>query len=590
MTEDEVPSDAHNEPEDASAQTTAPTAQTEILGAADAAEPDAPATGAPGPYRLGAVLGEGGMAVVYEAHDAALERSVAVKVLRPKMAADEEVRSRFLYEAKILGQMDHPGVVPVFAAGALGSHGPYYAMKKVRGRTLRQILQGMDKRDFQDAVQRGKLIDIFEKVCQTVAYAHAKGILHRDLKPENIMVDEFGVVLVLDWGLSKRIDVSEQEQGILATQVGTVKGTPAYMSPEQARGSTEEVDFRTDVFALGIVLYELLTGSLPFSGKSRTQVMQEILYREPAGPRKLNRRASRTLGAICMKALNKDREERYPSAAELAEDIQLHRDFLPTSAHRLTVLERLGNWVWRHTALAAALGTAVLVALCFGGFAWHRSDARRIRAAEEAERERLVTQLDEERRQQALQKSLLAIRRAMNDIRGFDDRILALKSDREQLGPQDTARRAQIDHTVAELTTARYMLTNSMRSQAVGIFAEMRAKAGDDASELDRDVMSFFRRLAVEVVQNYVRREDYYTAHYYLWTFTRQARESSIEWSEDQRAEFARLGKLVEAKLRERLGPDLPLPDWSKFSHKMLRREKAPSGPRLSRPSTATPQ
>ena len=525
-------------------------------------------------YRLGSVLGEGGMAIVYEAHDAALDRSVAVKVLKPALAADPELKSRFLYEARILGQLDHPGVIPVFTAGALPTRGSFYAMKKVRGRTLRDILKTRHRGAPRDAEQSARLIDIFEKVCQTVAYAHAQGILHRDLKPENIMVDEFGVVLVLDWGLSKKIDESPETQGILATQVGTVKGTPAYMSPEQARGSTEEVDFRTDVFSLGIVLYEMLTGSLPFSGQSRTQVMQEILHSDPTPPREVNRRASRTLSAICMKALSKDPARRYPSAEELADDIQLYRGLLPTSAYRPGPLESLGNWIGRHRSISAAIGTALVLLLAFAGFQWHRREAFRIRRAERESHERLLAQLEDKRQEEALQKSLLAIKTAMGTIRDYDERILALHGQRAKLGPADTIALKKLERDIAELNTARDMVTNGLRSTTVRLFTELRAKTGGDMTQVDPEVLKFFRSTAIESVASYLRRGDYYTAHYYTWYFLRNLKDSRIQWSDAQVRELEDLREQAEAKLREQLGPDIALPDWEKYADKVPRRKR----------------
>ncbi|HUT34565.1 MAG TPA: serine/threonine-protein kinase [Planctomycetota bacterium] len=525
------------------------------------------------PYHLGLVLGEGGMAIIYEALDPALERSVAVKVLKPALARDAELQSRFLHEARILGQLEHPGIVPVFAAGTLPGYGPFYAMKKVRGRTLREILRGMGSRDFRDRRHTGRLVGIFEKVCQTVAYAHAAGILHRDLKPENIMVDEFGVVVVLDWGLSKKLNVSAEEQGIVATQIGIVKGTPAYMSPEQASGSGADVDFRTDVFALGIILYEVLTGSLPFSGHSRTEVMEKVLYHDPAPPRHLNRQASRTLAAVCMKALSKDPEKRYPTAGELAEDIRLYRDHLPTSAYRAGPIERLGNWIGRHHALAAAAGTALLLLLAFGGFAIHRAEARRIRRAEQAERERLVEELAEQRLKEKTQKTLLAIRTGSSGLRGLDEKILSLEAAMAKLERDDPAYPA-LRNQMDELEAARYVASNNLRSIAIGLISELSAKAGGDIRQLDPDILKFFREVAVELIQSLVKRRDYYKAHYHLWDFLRPDRESPIPWTEAQLKELMALRRQVEAQLRESRGPGAPLPDWAKYSDRLPRRKR----------------
>ncbi|HPD13697.1 MAG TPA: serine/threonine-protein kinase [Planctomycetota bacterium] len=523
---------------------------------------------ATGPYRLGNVLGEGGMALVFEAHDSTLDRQVAVKVMRPALVGDAELQSRFLHEARILGQLEHPGVVPIFTAGRLAGHGPYYAMKRVRGRTLREIFKAMHPRDFQDRSHTARLVGIFEKVCQTVAYAHSAGILHRDLKPENVMVDEFGVVVVLDWGLSKKITASPEEQGIVATQVGVVKGTPAYMSPEQASGSPEALDFRTDVFSLGIVLYEILTGSLPFSGHSRTDVMEKVLHHEPPHPRALNRQASRTLAAICMKALNKDPNRRYPTAQELAEDIRLYRDLLPTSAYRPGPLEALGNWIGRHRPAAAAIGTALLLLLSFAGFALHRREAARIRRQEQTDREHLVAQLDEQREKEKTQATLLSIRTGIGQLRELDERILALQADLPKAA--DAPARAAIQRQIDELDTIRYIASNNLRSVAIGLITQLSCKAGGDLAQVDPDILKFFRGIAVESVRALVKRHDYYKAHYYLWDFLRTDRDVPANWSEEQLAELKALRRQVEEKLREGQPPDAPLPDWSRHAAYLL--------------------
>jgi len=512
------------------------------------------------------------MATVYEAYDPSLDRSVAMKILKSEFADDPELEARFLYEARILGQMDHPGVLPVFAAGALPHHGSYYAMKKVRGRTLGDILTSLRRPGRADRREGARLIEVFEKVCQTVAYAHSQGIVHRDLKPDNVMVDDFGVVLVMDWGLSKKVDQAATEQEIQATQAGVVKGTPAYMSPEQARGRPEDIDYRTDVFALGIILYEILAGRAAFRGQTVGDVVEEIKHREPPHPRQVNRRASRVLSAICMKALSKDPNDRYPSAEELAEDIRLYRGYLPTSAYRPRLLDRLGNWIWRHTALAAAIGTALVLLLVLGGVAWNRYEARRIRRAEERERERLVKALDEQREKEKLHKSMLAIRKGAASVRAFDERILALKDRRRKLEPGDAARLRALGHQIDQLETARHVLTNSLRSLAVSLITELKGQKGGEISQLDPEVLKFFRELAVEAVQNLVKRGDYYKAHYDIWRYLGSRRESPIQWTQAQLKELTELNEQVEEKLRQRLGPDAALPNWGKYSDKMLRR------------------
>jgi serine/threonine protein kinase len=310
-------------------------------------------------YLIGETLGEGGMAVVHHATDVQLQRPVAVKRLRTEYAVQQEARQRFFAEAEILANLDHPGTTSVFEAGLLPDGDCFYAMKKVRGKTLRELMDERIPEDLIDRANRAHFIEIFIRVCQAVAAAHKQAVIHRDLKPENIMVDDLGVVYVMDWGLAKQLveDEDGSQSDSQRTQLGAVMGTPAYMSPEQASGHAAESDRQTDVFSLGVMLYELLTGTNPFRGESPVESMKGVMYHDPEAPRKHNPRIDRTLSAITMKALDKDPFRRYRSAVELAEDLRRYREFFPVSAIAPTKIERLANWSRRRPRLAAILAT-----------------------------------------------------------------------------------------------------------------------------------------------------------------------------------------------------------------------------------------
>ena len=316
-------------------------------------------------YLIGETLGEGGMAVVQKATDVQLQRPVAVKRLRPEYAAQGDIRQRFFAEAEILANLDHPGTIPVFEAGLLPDGDCFYAMKKVRGKTLGTLMSERIPDDLLDRSNRAQFVGIFSRACQAVAAAHDQGVIHRDLKPENIMVDDFGVVYVMDWGLAKQLveDDDGNQSDSQRTRLGAVMGTPAYMSPEQASGHAAESDRQADVFSLGVMLYEILTGVNPFRGETAVESMKGVMYHEPETARKRNPRVDRTISAITMKALAKDPFKRYRSARELAEDIRRYREFLPVSAIEPTKIEKLANWSRRRPRLAATLATlaAVLV-------------------------------------------------------------------------------------------------------------------------------------------------------------------------------------------------------------------------------------
>jgi serine/threonine-protein kinase len=240
-----------------------------------------------GRFLVAGEIGRGGIGVVLKGRDTDLGREVAIKTLREEYAARPEMVRRLLEEAQIGGQLQHPGVLPVYEMGLDPGRRPYFAMKLVRGRTLAALLA--DRAD--PAADRRRFVAVFEQVCQTVAYAHARGVIHRDLKPSNVMVGGFGEVQVVDWGLAKVLgrDAPSDEpvegaleplsdEGTVATpgrgisgprsgsEAGSVLGTPAYMAPEQARGEVENLDERCDVFALGALLCEILTGRPPYSG------------------------------------------------------------------------------------------------------------------------------------------------------------------------------------------------------------------------------------------------------------------------------------------------------------------------------------
>jgi PAS domain S-box-containing protein len=293
-------------------------------------------------YTLTRLHATGGIGRVWLASDNELGREVALKELRPERADDARLWARFLQEARVTGQLEHPGIVPVYElARRPGDRQPYYTMRFVRGRTLSEAAS--DYHQKRQAGQAGTfeildLLSAFVTVCNTVAYAHSRGIIHRDLKGQNVIMGDFGDVVVLDWGLAKVIGGSEPaarpavdgldipSTGSDLTVQGQVVGTPAYMAPEQAGGQSAQLDARTDVYGLGAMLYEILTGQAPFVGSDTEEVLRKVREEEPMPPRQLWPDVPAALESVCLRALSKKPADRYASATEPAHEVQVWQE------------------------------------------------------------------------------------------------------------------------------------------------------------------------------------------------------------------------------------------------------------------------
>ena len=402
-------------------------------------------------YTLTHLHAKGGMGRVWLARDGSLGRQIALKELRPDQSDNSIVCSRFLYEAKITAQLEHPGIVPVYEMGE--GEAPYYTMRFVRGKTLSEAVRAYHKKRITgeaDMVGMVELLSNFASVCHAVAYAHSRGIIHRDLKGQNVVLGDFGEVIVLDWGLAKRIGpdqflvaaeesapkdpalapmagepgtavtcaagydddftsaepphdnltsaastpgasshhnssaygssahhgssaygsgvgVPESGAGPEGTMQGQLLGTPAYMAPEQAQGRHDLVDQRTDIYGLGAILYEILTGRPPFIAPKTSEVIRKVCNEAPTPPRQIVPQITPGLEAVCLKALSKEKSERYTTAAELAQEVRRWLADEPVKAYAEPWTQRAARWIRRHkTAVSAAAALLITATIALG--------------------------------------------------------------------------------------------------------------------------------------------------------------------------------------------------------------------------------
>lgn len=393
-----------------------------------------PVRGVLGDYRIVRQIGRGGMGVVFEAEQISLGRTVALKVLPFAAVLDDRQIKRFKNEARAAAMLNHPNIVPVYSVGTeRGVH--YYAMQLVEGNTLAEVIEdlhGLTAKDVSDgdvgAETRGEtesevsqkgsatlreiqfvlatdrsirstaffrsVACIGMQAADALEHAHAHGVLHRDIKPSNLMIDSKGNLFITDFGLA-RLD---SEQTLTAS--GDVMGTLQFMSPEQTLGKPTAIDHRTDIYSLGASLYKLMTLTRVFAGTDREELLRQILTDEPARPRRLNDAIPRELELIVLKAMSKNRDARYESAGELADDLRCYLNHRPIRATAPTLAQLAGKWCWRHQTLTAAISATLIVALIVGTLmtllALHRETGL-LRQAKVAQRQAELTALQARR-------------------------------------------------------------------------------------------------------------------------------------------------------------------------------------------------
>ena len=354
-----------------------------------------------GDYELQRVLGEGGMGIVYQARQLSLNRLVALKMIKAATFPSADELRRFQNEADAVAQLDHPNIVPIFEVGQFENQ-RYFSMKLITGESLDRRLNDY----MADPRRAARLVAV---AADAIHHAHQRGILHRDLKPANVLADSDGLPHVTDFGLAKRVEADSE-----VTRTGAILGTPAYMAPEQASAKKGAITTATDVYGLGAILYALLTGRAPFDGSTVPEILEQLREQSPHPPRKLNQLVSRDLEVICLKAMAREPEHRYATAADLTADLRRFLASEPIQARSVSSFEK--GWRWcRRRPVVAGLTVALMAAVLGGLIGTSLGLLAALRASEKAL----------EREQEAHQARQLAHDRE-------DDAVKAREKEREQ--------------------------------------------------------------------------------------------------------------------------------------------------------------
>ncbi|MBI2920393.1 MAG: protein kinase [Planctomycetes bacterium] len=434
-----------------------------------------------GKFLLVRELGRGGMGVVYLGYEEELRRTVAVKVLLS--SGDDKLEARFLREARLISRLRHPNIVGVHELG-VDVERAYFTMDFVEGGPLNALFA--PKR-----IPVRELMDILRKVARALDYAHRQGLVHRDIKPQNILVAADGTPFLSDFGLAREV-----ESNTRLTMSGAIMGTPAYMSPEQARGSGSESDGRTDLYSLGAVLYEGLTGRCPHEGPDLMAILQAVLDRDPAPPSAFAADVPRDVETICLKALAKAPEKRYQTGEEMALDIDRFLAGESIAARRAGNLEKGATWLRRRPAVAVGATSVLLVVLVAGALSWRASarEKERSRQSEEerkalaARNEETLAKLAELQLQLDKAKSPEEVARLLNEMKALGGNAAQPEPDKPEKTPDPVEPAAPTAWEKTEEAVASCLSTGDFGG-AIGALHEFRPGTEEERGVLEKRLL-----------------------------------------------------------------------------------------------------
>ncbi len=518
-------------------------------------------------------IGGGGMGVIHQARDLRIRRTVAMKVIKTASQFSRENVLRFVEEAQVTGQLQHPNIVPVYDL-SLDEHGEvFYTMKYVKGITLDQLLSGLRKADSEMLAKYplATLLTVFQKICDGVAFAHSMGVVHRDLKPDNVMIGEYGEVLVMDWGLAKKIAHGGGEQAEregeaktlepdlrgFETLNGLIVGTPPYIAPEAARGDLDQIDPRSDIYVLGAILYAILTLRAPYLGKEFAELIEQIVSGKFPHPSSYNqsakagrssspqegdadvhhhdlahlpgKRVPEGLAAIVLKAMSYAPDERYKSVADLQAEITAWQGGFAPKAERAGLNRHIMLWAARRKGYVGTIAgfTIIFLIAVIGFFLSLKNERDRALGSEKIARE-----------------SLEKLNDALDDLQGSAPLFAK--------GAEDLVRRKEFDTALDRVETALHQVPNNADYQNLRGNILQTLLRWDDAIEAYERALALNPKLAIAKTNLELTAK--------LAVGVDEEHEPTAEQLRELHAALIKQGRTAEAgAINEKLGPDRPL-------------------------------